>query len=191
MRMELPQRFLMQSRRFASISPRLQNRFRILTNESRRLGCSRDVHGKKTAQNGPKSASVRPLFVSATPAPRRPLRDACSATSSRGSPARPLETGDRRLRMELPQRFLMQSRRFASISPRLQNRFRILTDESRRLGCSRDVHGKKSAQNGPKPASVRPVFASATPALTAPALRAARPLRDVEPEFPGPPAQNG
>ena len=57
--------------------------------------------------------------------------------------------------MELPQRFLMQSRRFASIYPRLQNRFRILTDESRRLGCSRDVHGKKSAQNGPKPPSLR------------------------------------
>ena len=56
-----------------------------------------------------------------------------------GNPGGELKTGSRRFKTRFAQRFLLHSCSSASISIRLQKRFRILTGESLRLGVARDV----------------------------------------------------
>ena len=109
------QRFLRHSNPFASKSIRLQEHFRILTGEDRRIGVRRNVD----------------RFVDS-------YRRRSPKGAKQDSPGN-VETGSRVLQIGAAKRFLRHSDPFASISFRLQRRFWILTNEDHRIGVRRNV----------------------------------------------------
>ena len=110
------QRCLRHPNPFASKSIRLQEQFWIFTGEDRRIRVRRNSRSNSGFSQAKITEKVK----------------------KRDSPGK-LETGSRGLKMGPAQRFLRHSNPFASKSIRLQEHFRILTGEDRRIGVRRNV----------------------------------------------------